>query len=529
MITKFVRYMKYLGFKHINDKIGSEEKKQIQRVPPSTRNVRSLLQQVFAQCNDFKIRTIILGDKVEILVAYMEGLSDKTIINDDILRPLMYKETKEMLEKFKHKTNLLDILVKKVLHTANLSTTSNFDDCVNDILSGNTVVFVGGLTDAIVIGTKEWNDRAIDEPDTESLIRGPREGFTESIRSNTALIRRKVKNANLKFEEITLGEQTNTTVSIAYIKGIVNTDVLETVKRRLNNIKTDAILESGYIEEFIEDGPLSLFPTIGNSERPDKVASKLLEGRVAILTDGTPFVLTVPFLFVESLQAAEDYYSRSFFTALIRLLRIFGLFIATLLPALYVATLSFHLSVVPFQLLISIAAGREGVPFDPFTESLVMLSAFEILREAGVRMPKPVGQVISIVGALILGQAAVDAGVVSNIMVIVIALTAISSFLVAPMHGAVPILRIIFLFSANILGYLGIQFVLITLLIHLCSLRSFGIPYLAPFAPLEGADLKDSLIRMPLWTLFTRPKSLDQNSSMKNPYRMKIDYRKKED
>jgi len=325
-----------------------------------------------------------------------------------------------------------------------------------------------------------------------------------------------------------LGKRTNTLISICYIDGIAPQDIIDTVKRRLRKIKVDAILESGYIEQFIEDAPFSLFATVGNSEKPDKVAAKILEGRVAIFCDGTPFVLTVPCLFIESFQANEDYYSRTFFASFNRLLRLAALLVTSFLPAIYVGLIMHHLAVIPFDLLISVSAAREGVPFSPLLEAIFMVVVFEFLRESGIRMPRPVGQTVSIVGALVIGEAAVSAGIVSPIMVIVIALTGICSFMIPTLNDVLPILRILFLFGAHFLGYLGVLSVFILILIHLSSIRSFGVPYLSSLTPLNIKDLKDSVIRAPLWMMITRPEAfnLDHQESQK---RMKEQIIKKED
>jgi spore germination protein KA len=304
-----------------------------------------------------------------------------------------------------------------------------------------------------------------------------------------------------------IGRATQTNVSIMYIRGIADEKVIEEVNLRLARIDTDSILESGYIEEFIQDQPYTIFPTIQNTERPDVIAGSLLEGRVAILIDGTPHVLLVPSLFIQYLQAAEDYYQRADISTLIRTLRYFCLFIATLVPALYIALTTFHQEMLPTQLLISLAAQREGVPFPAFVEGLIMEATYEILREAGIRMPRAVGQAVSIVGTLVIGQAAVEAGIISATMIIVVSITAISSYVIPEfdMSIAIRITRFLFMGLAAVFGLFGIFVGIVALLLHLSSLRSFGVPYMAPVGPFILSNQKDVILRVPHPYMTTRP------------------------
>jgi spore germination protein KA len=382
------------------------------------------------------------------------------------------------------------------------------DDAIENILSGQTAIFIDGYNSALYVSTQGFEARNVEQPDTESSVRGSREGFNEILKVNTSLIRRKINNPNLVFESMKLGKQTKTNIRIGYIEGIANPKIVDEVKQRLKRIDTDMILESGYIEQYIEDHPYSIFPTIANSEKPDKVAAKILEGRIAIFCDGTPFVLTVPHLFVETLQVGEDYYSRPYLASLMRLLRILALFLTVATPALFVAVATYHHEMVPSLLLTTMAAAEEKVPFPVFIEALMMSIVFELLREAGVRMPRPVGSAISIVGALVIGEAAVTAGLVSAPMVIVVALTAITGFVVTALNDAVILSRLLLLFLAAAFGFYGILMGTLLILGHMCSLRSFGSPYLAPVGPIIWSGWKDSLVRFPLWKLTVRPVSI---------------------
>jgi spore germination protein KA len=280
-------------------------------------------------------------------------------------------------------------------------------------------------------------------------------------------------------------------------------------------IRTDSILESGYIEQYIEDAPASLFDTVGYTEKPDVVAAKILEGRVAIVADGTPFVLTVPYLFVEAFQAAEDYYFRPFFTTLMRLIRIIGYAITVLGPAFYVAVTSFHQELIPTSLLITMARAREGVPFPAFVESLVMIVTFEIIREAGIRLPRPVGQALSIVGALVIGQSAVSAGLIGAPMVIVVAITAVAGFLVPTQYNAAAVLRLILLGLSGMFGGFGRPIGILGMLVHLSALESFGYPYLSPTVPFDLEGTKDAALRAPLWIMLSRPSGMASDEQRK--------------
>ncbi len=439
------------------------------------------------------------------VLIYIDGLVNPEISNTTILKPLMLDLVQNERFTTLQKRNLLDFIKNCALPNSRIQEAAVLQEVINGVLSGETALLLDGFSRALLIETKGWEGRGVEEPDTEAVVRGSREGFTENIGVNITLLRRRIKNENLRFESLELGRQTNTSVYIAYVQGIVNEKIVTEVKNRLQRIDIDAILESGYIEQLIEDAPVSIFPTIGNTEKPDLLAAKLLEGRVGILVDGTPFALTVPYLLVEAFQNAEDYYSRPYYATVVRGVRFAALFITVLFPAAYVALQSFHPEMIPTALLISMAGAREGVPFPAYIEVILMGMVFEIMREAGVRMPRPIGQAVSIVGALVLGEAAVRAGFISNPMVIVVSLTGIAGFVISPLADVIAILRISFVFLAASLGFFGLLMGILVLYIHLVKLRSFGIPYLSPLAPGNLEALKDVLIRAPFWLQANRP------------------------
>nr|WP_170312350.1 spore germination protein [Paenibacillus sacheonensis] len=436
-------------------------------------------------------------------IVYIDGLASVK----DLLESLLADsgDTQAFLELSDDKEPL-QLIWSYMLKIGELKRVLDFDGLCHAVLSGDTVVLLDGFREGIAASTSDWKDRGVTEPTSQSVVRGPREGFSEALRTNTALIRRKIKDPRLWLETRQIGSVTHTDVAIMYIDGIVDDKVVEEVRLRLDRIDIDAILESGYIEELIQDETYTPFPTVYNTERPDTVAGGLLEGRVAIIVDGTPFVLLVPALFTHFLQTAEDYYQRADIGTLLRMLRYVCTFIALFGPAAYIAITTFHQEMIPTSLLINIVAQREGIPFPAFIEAVLMEITFEILREAGVRMPRTVGQAVSIVGALVIGQAAVDAGLVGPAMVIVVSITAISNFVIPSYNMGISIrmIRFLFMMLAATFGLYGILVGTIIMVLHLCSLRSFGVPYMAPFAPFILQDQKDNIFRLPQWTFLTR-------------------------
>lgn len=468
-----------------------------------------ILRNVLGESPDIIIRKFSFGQepRYDAAVIYVDGMVNKTIINNSIIKPLMY-DLHFINPDRKFEIKDIGELRTVLLSVGDVKQITTVKDIVRSGLYGNTILLLDGHAEALDIDTKGWETRSIQEPSVEQVVRGPREGFTETVRFNTAMLRRKILNPNFTIEQMVIGEQTRTNISIAYLEGVANPKVVEEVKTRLGRIQTDAILESGYIEEFIEDAPYSIFSTVGNTEKPDVAAAKILEGRVAILVDGTPFVLTVPMLFIEGFQASEDYYSRPYFFSLIRMLRFLAFFITLLAPATYVALTSYHQELIPTQLLITMAAASEGTPFPALLEALGMVIVFEILREGGIRLPSQVGQALSIVGALVMGQEAVEAGLVGAPMVIVVAITAIASFLAVTHADAAALLRYLLIILAGVLGAFGIIIGLLAILVHLAGLRSFGSPYLSPLAPITWRDLKDVFIRVPIWAMDKRPRAI---------------------
>ncbi|MEH7306196.1 spore germination protein [Neobacillus drentensis] len=472
--------------------------------------------RMLGNSSDIVFREIQIGNNelVKAGIFYADGLVDTNSIQNFVLEPLMLGIQLDKDQINSSRLNVLKVLKDQFLTVGSIKDVTEFSSLFKSLLSGDAILLLDGYSQGFIISMRGWKDRGVSESTSETVVRGPKEGFTESIRTNTALIRRKIKSPHLWMETKNIGEMTKTDVAIMYINGIANDKVVQEVHERLDRIDIDGILESGYIEELIQDTTYSPFPTIYYSERPDVISAELLEGKVAILVDGSPNVLIVPALFVSFLHVAEDYYQRADISTLIRMLRFFSIIIALLAPSLYIAITTYHQEMIPTELLINLAAQREGVPFPAFIEALMMEVAFEILREAGIRMPRAIGSAISIVGTLVIGTAAVEAGIVSPAMVIVVAITAISSFVLpsVAMSMSLRMLRFPMMGLAASFGLFGIIVGLISLILHMCSLRSFGVPYMSPFGPLIPQDLKDTVVRVPWWGMFSRPRLISQNN-----------------
>ncbi len=469
---------------------------------------------------DITVRTFKVGEhQIDAALLRVQGLSDDYQVHD--LARMLGLGTLQTPLRTVARRNVLDEFKSRLLQSLEVREVATFNELWREITLGRLAIMFDGTPKALTCDVARCEKRAIEEPASETVIRGPREGFTESIRTNTALLRRRIKTPSLWFEPLTLGRLTRTEVAIAYIKGLAGEELLQEVRQRVSRIEIDGVLESSYVEEFIDDNPLSILPLVFRTERPDRVAAMLLEGRVAILIDNTPFVLVVPMDFYILLQAPDDYYEKSPIGSVLRLVRFVAFGASVLLPGSYVAAITFHSELIPTQLLLRIAAAREGVPFPVVAEVFLMETVFEFLREAGIRLPRAIGPAISIVGALVLGDAAVRSGIVSPIVVIVVAFTAIASFAMPTFSFSIAarLLRFVFIILGGAFGLFGIQFGVLALTIFLVSLRSFGQPYLKPVAPTLVNDLKDLLIRIPWPAMVTRPKLSSTKEPIRQPRR----------
>lgn len=458
---------------------------------------------VWGKDTDVVLREFHLAGNPEKKAAlvFVDGLVDKKILNDNVLAPLMlYREGKI--------SDHLAFISENILTVNSVKEETDLAKMIEGVMSGAVYILSDGCDISLELDIRDWSARSVAEPGTEHTIRGPQEGFVETLKVNLTLLRRKIRHPDLKMEMMKVGKYSQTDVAVVYIDSICDSAIVEEVRKRLNSIDVDAILDSGYIEQYIEDAPYSIFPTVGNTERPDKVSAKLLEGRVAIFVDGSPVVLTVPLLLPELFQSVEDYYSRPYYASFIRLLRYLAFFLSIYAPGLYIVIASYHQELLPVQLFAVILATEGTVPFSTSISIFYANLLNELLREAGLRLPKAVGQSIGIVGGIVLGDAAISSGIISAPVVIVMAITMICTFIVNPLLDASSLLRLIFILLGSMMGAFGIMVASLLLLFHLASLRSFGVPYLCPIAPLSGSQSKDIFIRAPLWMQNTRPKML---------------------
>ncbi|SFC96276.1 spore germination protein KA [Bacillus sp. OV322] len=423
-------------------------------------------------------------------VFHIEGISSAKNISMQIMEPLL-----KLLQRDEW-PSLFD--VADMLSVPILTETEDIKDLIPSLVSGNTVILLRDAPQALVASTAEVKKRAIEESTTQTVIRGPKDSFTEDNRVNTSLVRMRVKNPSLRLKALEIGTLTKTKVEYMYLDGIIEPSILQELDKRLKEIHADQVLDSSYIEKFLQDHPESIFPTMISTERPDSVAANLLEGKFAIFVEGSPFILIGPVIFSQYFQSPEDYYLSKYISSFVRILRFISFFLTLYTPALYIALISHHLGLIPTVLVISLAAQREGVPFPLIIEVIIMELAFEIMREAGVRMPRAVGNTVSIVGAIIIGQAAVEAGIVSAATVIIVSITAIASFTLPyyNMSNTGRILRFSLILAGAYIGLYGILLVTLAIAAHLCSLRSFGMPYFVPFAPARLSKQKDTLINL---------------------------------
>lgn len=433
-------------------------------------------------------------------IIYISGMISSEMVNSNIIQPLMRTNFKE-----KEDNLILDTLKSKVISSCEVFESEAIDDITVSLFNGCTILLVENCEKALVFSTKGYEERSVIEPDSERVIRGPREGFTEGILTNLSLVRRRIKTPNLKFKFMKIGRITKTKICISYIDSIADNRIINELEKRLKDIDIDGILDSGYIQEIIKDSPVSPFKTIGSSERPDSIAAKLLEGRIAVFVDGSPLVLTLPYVFMEYFQSNEDYYLNYYYASFNRILRVFGAFLSVSVPAVYVALMTYHQELIPTPLLLSIAAARQNVPFPTIFEVLGLLLIFEIVRETGSRLPATIGQTISIVGTLVIGQAAVEARIISAPVIIIVALTGITELLIPKLMSAMIMIRFVLIILSSILGLYGYIFGTIGVFIHIFSIRSFGVPYMLGYGSIKPQDIKDTFIRAPWWYMIYRP------------------------
>lgn len=445
-------------------------------------------------------------------LVYLDGMVNNDTVNNMALKAAMLEsgglgDGREGEEWPAAGRGGLEFLRRRLVAVGGAREEERFSALLQAVLAGDAVLLLQAAPAALVLSTRGFEARGVEEPAIEAVIRGPREGFTENLRVNTALLRRRLHDPDFRLVAFEAGGRTRTQCVLAYVHGLVKPELLAEVQQRLKSVQVDQVLEGGVLEQFIEESFLSPFPQVQYTERPDKVVAAVLEGRVAILVDGTPLALIVPATFPMFFQSPEDYYERWLIASFTRFLRIGASYVATFAPAVYVAIISFHSGLLPTRLALTISATRQGVPFPAVVEALVMELAFELLREAGNRLPQPIGQTVGIVGGIIIGDAAVSAGLVSPVIIVVVAMTAIASFSIPSYNLAIGfrLLRFPLLLAAGTLGLYGVALGFIIINIHMVSLKSFGAVYLSPLVPYRFRDWKDLLIRAPYQQLDTRP------------------------
>ena len=467
----------------------------------------SLFREIFKKDKILRIREFFTGKNGEIpcAVLFIDGMINTQTLNESIIRPLL------LWDGVSNNNSIAQYITDRVLFAAEAAKGNNVADILRGLLYGDSILLIDTCDEALIINTKGWRTRGISEPNDERVLQGPREGFDESVMLNLAMIRRRLPTPDLCVETATLGRRTDTFVFICYLDSLVNKKALKELKRRLGKIDIDGVLDSNYISELISNAPFSPLKTIGSTERPDIVAARLLEGRVAVMVDGTPVVLTLPYLFSENFQSDDDYYLNFFVASVGRLLRYLCFFLAISVPAIYLALITVHKSLLPTSLAISISASRNGVPFPSVIEALLLIGIFEILRETGLRMPQNVGHALSIVGGLVIGQAAVEAKLVSAPMLIIIALSGIAGLMLPRLKGIISYGRVVLILLSHIWGLFGYLTGICSLLILIFSLDSFGVDYTSSLNQIGFQSLKDTLVRAPWRNMVRRPMDISRN------------------
>ena len=456
--------------------------------------VKKRMRCAFGESDDLSLFEGKVGERNCLYVAF-DALIDKELLETSVVKPLA---------EYRGKGDLAE----QTYSVAPVKTVRKIEDVVPELSEGATALFLEDEDRIYLFSVKKWERRSVSEPPTSSVLKGPREGFTEDLTVNTALLRRRLRDPHLVIRERKIGRRTSTSVAVCYLSDVAAKETVDLVNERLSKIDIDGVIDSSYLTKFIEDDPSSLFPQVGALEKPDVVAAKLLEGRVAILSDGSPIALTVPHVLLESFQDSQDYFKRNSRVTVTRFLRLFGALIALFLPAIFVAVQEFQYQVLPLKFLITIINSTNGTPLSPTLEMVLVLIIFDILNEASVRMPRYVGMALSIVGAIVLGETAVSAGLLSSPAVLVTALSSIGLYLVPDDVGTYSLLRLVFVATSALLGILGILFAAALLLRHLVTLRSFGSDYTAPYAPFMKGDLKDGFVKREITDMTTRPDTI---------------------
>lgn len=504
-----------------NNKTKKQNQKNSKKIANQTKtetlktNLISKIGNLFDEEN--KIEQVDFGsdESSRVSVFYVECLIDKKILSSAILSPL----EKLMAQKGKDKEGFFDVVKTSILSVGSVTETEDVQEILDAILSGSAVVVM--QQKALICSVFSAGKRSPEEPPTSRVIKGPREGFVEDIYTNLGLVRKRIKSKDLKQKDVFIGRRTNTKVSIIYLEGIAKQEIVDSVVQRLGGVDIDGVIDSYYVEQFLESEKLKFVRRVGNTEKPDIFCAKILEGRVGLIVDGSPIALTVPFILFEDLQSSEDYYTIPAMATFGRIMRLCGLIFAMIIPGIYVALQSFNYRILPINFLISLLSSIEGLSIPPLIEILVVLLLFEVITEASLQMPNSLGMALSIIGALALGNTAVDAGIISPPSIVVVAVSSVALYIIPDQISQTRLLRIIFTLAGGIIGLYGLMTSFMILMAYLSSIRSFGVPFFTPYAPSVKEDKKDGFVKKDLQSMKTRPKLISGENNTRQRMKQK--------
>ncbi|MBE5757868.1 MAG: spore germination protein [Clostridiales bacterium] len=459
------------------------------------------LKDTFIESDELIVKEMKIGSK-PCAIIYLLGLCDTTSLSKFVIQPIM---------DFKGTIKKISDIPSDILYLSEAVSEDKDKEIISNILKGKAILLVEGEKTTLILAVDKFKERAIAEPPTSTVLKGPRAGFVENLKTNLASIRKILATPKLKTINLKVGKHTDTAISIVYIDGIADKNIVDIVNKRLSEVNIDGIIDSYYIASYLEEHKNSMFKQIGNNEKPDITASKLLEGRIAIIVDGSPMVLTVPFVYLEDLQSGDDYYNNNARASFVRWIRILSIFVSILTPGLYIAIVLHHYKAIPLKFLITIVNTTKGLPLTPFAEILFVLLLFEILYEASLRMPKYLGLALSIVGALILGDTAVQAGLISPPAVMIVAISGLTIYCIPDQAPQLYILRMLYTFAGGMLGFFGIICLTLFLISYLSDFDNYGSPYFAPLSPFIKSDTKDFLYKTDLINMNDRPLSIKNN------------------
>ncbi|WZL75001.1 spore germination protein [Clostridiaceae bacterium 35-E11] len=496
------------------EKLFKYEEFERKGVSKDLQNNQQYLQEIFKDTKDIVFRNMTIRETQQrLMLVFVDGMVDRSLVNDHLIKSIMIDMATENYGK---NLSLKEVQESFVAVSA-IYAAETFDELMLQLLSGDTLLFMEGEKKALIIGSKGWESRGIDEPTTELNVKGPKDSFIETLKTNIVLIRRKFRDPNLAIETLKVGRRSKTDVALVYLKGVAMDGLVEEVRDKIKEVDVDTLIDSSHLSQLIEDKNWTIFPQMIHTERPDKAVAAIAEGRITILVDGSPFAILGPSTFSMYMDAPDDYHEMPIIASLIRITRYISFFLSATLPGIYIAITNFHPGMLPPTFALTIIATRVALPFPSFMEVFIMESIIEIMQEAGLRLPPSIGQTVSIVGGIVIGQAAVQAGLVSPIVTIIIAFTAIASFTLPSysINLSSRVLRIPFVVAGSTLGFFGIIMLGLAVLAHMASIESFGIGYFEDFSPWRLNDLKDTVIKVPYSYMEKRPESLKPQDTIR--------------